>query len=94
MKLNGVLWTRTASWGWWLGSGNVIAVVVTAQDGADDEDIHGDGDAGRVMQMRRLSALFAERGDAVAGVCDGDYYVHGVGGEHGVTETTVTATAS
>ena len=29
-----------------VGAGNVIAVVVTAQDGKSDADVHGDGDAG------------------------------------------------
>ena len=29
-----------------VASGNVIAVVVTAQDGEIDADVHGDGDAG------------------------------------------------
>ena len=37
-----------------VGAGNVIAVVVTAQDGEIDADVHGDGDAGWIRLMRRL----------------------------------------
>ena len=65
-----------------VGSGNVITVVVTAAGWEDDTDVHGDGDAGRVFGGEAESA-FAERGDAIAGVCVGDDGVHGVGGARG-----------
>ena len=58
-------------------------VISGGRDGAgwaDDADVHGDGDAGRVGRCDAECA-FAERGDADAGVCVGDDGVHGVGGE-------------
>ena len=32
-----------------VGAGNVIAVIVTAQDGETLADVHGDGDAGWIF---------------------------------------------
>ena len=63
-----------------VGSGNVIAVIVTAQDGKTTQTYTvtltraGSADA-------TLSWARAERGDAVARVRVGDGGVHGVGGD-------------
>ena len=65
VKLNGMWLIRTASLGLVVGSGNVIAVVVTAEDGETTQGVHGDGDAGRVGRCDAECA-FAERGDAGA----------------------------
>ena len=63
-----------------VGSGNVIAVVMTAQDGDELADVHGDGNAGWVGRCEPECAV-AEWGDVDAGVCVGDCDVHGVGGD-------------
>ena len=62
-----------------VGSGNVIAVVVTAQDGQTTKTYTvtvtraGSADA-------NAECAVAEWVDVDAGLCVGDYGVHGVGG--------------
>ena len=69
----------------------MISVVVTAQDGETTQNVYSDGDAGRVGGRGSECAL-AEWSDAVACLRVGDDDVYSVGGEHAVTESTVTAT--
>ena len=81
VKLNGVV-DHDGVVGLEVGDGNVIAVEVTAQDGETTQTYTvtvtraGSADAS-------LSALSAERGDAVACLRIGDGGVHGVGGARG-----------
>ena len=81
VKLNGVV-DQDGVVGLVVGSGNVISVVVTAEDGGTDSDVYGDGDAGRVCR-REPECAVAERGDAGADFRVRDYGVHGVGGACG-----------
>ena len=42
VKLNGVVEPGRSRADWWLGSGNVISVVVTAEDGGTTQTYYGD----------------------------------------------------
>ena len=81
VQLNGVV-DEDGIVGLAVGAGNVIAVVVTAQDGESSRTYSvtvtraGSPDA-------TLSALSLSGGDVDAGVCVGDDGVHGVGGTRG-----------
>ena len=92
VNLNGVV-DHDGVVGLVVGSGNVIAVEVTAQDGETTQTYTvtvtraGSADAS-------LSALSLSGVTLTPDVRVGDDYVHGVGGEHAVTETTVTASAA
>ena len=73
-----------------VGAGNVIAVDRDGAEWGDDTNVHGDGDAGWVFGGE-FKLAFAERGDAVAGVCVGDYRRTRRQSANSVMETTVAA---
>ena len=79
VKLNGVV-EQGGAVPLAVGSGNVIAVVVTAQDGKMTQTYSVTVTPGRVVG-RDAECAVAERGDVDAGVCVGDDCVHGIGGE-------------